>query len=251
MIKFFISLLLIISNTTASDYLLSSKYKISYGYFGTIGKATADLVVEKGTYKIKVKAQTTGLVKVLTRSRIEVYESTGIVKNGLFIPDVFIESKKRGDKIDTKRYIFDHKKNIIYLFSSKDREDSEESERKLLPYYTENDLLSLFFNLKHYLNKNQKVAKNVSLIAVGANRKSGKIDVTSIDKENKEILEFFKDPNNLFSVVLNQRIFASKKGEMFIDLNDEGICTSAVLKDVIMFGDIRGTLLSMKKEKLD
>ena len=52
-------------------------------------------------------------------------------------------------------------------------------------------------------------------------------------------------------VLLNKRIFASKNGEMYIDLNDDGICTNAVLKDVLMFGDIRGKMTSLKKEELN
>ena len=43
-------------------------------------------------------------------------------------------------------------------------------------------------------------------------------------------------------VTIYQKIFASKEGKLYIVLNSEGIAKKAVLKDVIMFGDIVGIL---------
>jgi len=56
-----------------------------------------------------------------------------------------------------------------------------------------------------------------------------------------------KKAGHFLIVFINQKIFASKRGELYLDLNDDGICTKAVLKDVIFFGDIRGKLISLKE----
>ena len=105
----------------------------------------------------------------------------------------------------------------------------------------------MFFNLKYILGKDFKTKEQIRLIAVGASDKDGKIDINShVDGSIAKLLE---ENNHLLSVVLNQKIFASQKGEMFINLNDDGICTSALLKDVIMFGDIRGKLKKLKVTK--
>ncbi len=44
-------------------------------------------------------------------------------------------------------------------------------------------------------------------------------------------------------VVVNDDIFASDKGELLINLRDDGLCTQAILKDVLFFGDIRGEMI--------
>ena len=44
-------------------------------------------------------------------------------------------------------------------------------------------------------------------------------------------------------VIINDDIFASEKGELLVNLRDDGIVQQAVLKDVLFFGDIRGEIV--------
>jgi hypothetical protein len=119
-----------------------------------------------------------------------------------------------------------------------------------MPFFANNDILTLFFNLKTILGKDLTTKEEQKLIAIGASDKNGKIDVRSIlDKEYKEISKLLDESNHILAIVLNQKIFASQKGEMFLNINDEGICTSALLKDVIMFGDIRGKIKKLEIKK--
>ena len=64
--------------------------------------------------------------------------------------------------------------------------------------------------------------------------------------QNKKIKRLLKANGHILVVIINQKIFSSKRGELYINLDDDGICTSAVLKDVIFFGDIRGKLVEKK-----
>ncbi len=43
-------------------------------------------------------------------------------------------------------------------------------------------------------------------------------------------------------VYINQKIFSSDRGELWIAFNDKNECETAALKDVILFGDIKGIL---------
>jgi hypothetical protein len=231
----------------ASDYTIDAKYDIYYGVLGTVGEARAFLNVEDKTYKIRIKAKATGLARIISRNRIEVYESTGIVKDGMLVPDIFVVTKTKEGRKDIKRYMFDHKRGKINLLKTKIVDKKKSDSQKSLPYVAKNDILTLFFNLKLILGKNFSTKEALRLIAVGASDKDGKIDINShVDGSIAKLLE---ENNHLLSVVLNQRIFASQKGEMFMNLNDDGICTSALLKDVIMFGDIRGKLKKLKVTK--
>ncbi len=239
-----------ISSLFASDYSMDAEYDVSYGVLGNVGVAEASYTQENGTYKIMIKAKATGLAKLVSQSRVETYESIGIVKDGVLVPQIFLMKKKRGSKVDTKRYMFDYKKHQITILESKKRDSNSNEKQKTLPFFTHNDILTLFFNLKHIIGDNFTTNKELELIAAGAREKDGKINLYSLKgKEYKSISKLLDKKEHILSVVLNQRIFASQKGEMFLNLNDDGICTSAVLKDVIMFGDIKGVLKKLKVNK--
>jgi hypothetical protein len=249
--KILLSLLLFFSTLFASDYSMDAEYDIYYGFFGSVGVATASLSVENGTYKIKIMARATGLAKVLSRNRVETFESTGVVKDGILIPQIFLSRKKREGKIDIKHYLFDHVNKEVNLLSTRIRNKEKIDSKKVMPFFAQNDILTLFFNLKHILGKNFETKHERKLIAIGASDKNGKIDVrTILNKEYQEISKLIKGSDHILAVVLNQRIFASHKGEMFLNINDDGICTSALLKDVIMFGDIRGKIKNLKVKRL-
>ena len=249
MIKIALSLMLLIWTLFGEDYTLDAKYDIHYGFFGSIGEADANLKVDNDTYKIKLEAKAQGLVKILSKSRVEIYESTGIVKDGMFIPNIFISTKIKGDNKNVRRYLIDHKKKEVILLRSSTNDGVASDSRTILPYYSKNDILTLFFNLKHLLDEDFKVKDGQKFVAIGASKRNGKVNIENIPKQNfREIAKLLKKPENLLTVVLNQKIFASQKGEMFVNLNDDGICLSAVLKDVVMFGDIRGELVSLTKK---
>ncbi len=246
--KIIILLIIFITSLMSNDYKIKAEYKITYGVLGSIGDATADLKVEKGTYKIKLKAKARGFVKILSSSRVETHESTGIVKDGKFLPTIFISSKKRGSKTDIKRYLFDHNKKVVKLLQTTIRGDKRVDTKSILPYFAQDDILTLFFNLKYFIGKNYKPKNGQKLLAVGANKKNGEVLLYKADsKMYKDLLKELKNSEHPLVVVLNQRIFASQKGEMIINLNSDGICTSALLKDVVMFGDIRGELVSLER----
>jgi hypothetical protein len=234
----------------SSDYTLDAEYDISYGFFGNIGIAKAYFDIDHGTYNIKIKARATGLAKVLSRNRVESYESTGIVKNGILIPQLFVSKKIKDSKTDIKRYMFDYKKKRVTLLRTRNTQKSKSDYETVLPFFAKNDILTLFFNLKHIIGSDFEAKEELELKAVGASKKDGKVNLKPLsDEDKKEITKLFDKEGHLLSVVLNQRIFASPKGEMFLSLNDDGICTKALLKDVIMFGDIRGELNNMKVER--
>lgn len=245
--KILLSLMLFTSSLFPSNYSFDAEYEIYYGFFGNIGKATASLLVEDGTYKIKIKAEATGLAKVLSRSRVETFESTGVVKDEILIPQIFLSRKEREGKTDIKHYLFDYESKSVKLLSTRIRNGKKIDSKKTMPFFTQNDILTLFFNLKSILGKNFETKEDMKFIAIGASDKNGKINVRSIlNDEYQDLSKMLESSNYILAVVLNQRIFASQKGEMFLNINEDGICTSALLKDVVMFGDIRGKIQNLK-----
>ncbi len=228
---------------------IDALYNVEYGIFGTVGDAKASVEIIDGTYKIKMTARATGFAKLLSGGRLEVYESTGSIKNGKFFPSLFIKKKSSSSNNEIKRYFFDHVNKQITVIKTKERDGVQKESRKILDYYAQNDILTLFFNIKSIFGPDFAIDKPVVLYAVGANKKDGHLNLFEPKgKKLKEIKELLAEDDNILVAIINQKIFSSQKGELFLNLNDQGICTKALLKDVVLFGDIRGELVTLETE---
>ncbi len=224
-------------------------YKVEYGIFGTVGDAKASVEIIDGTYKIKMTARATGFAKILSSGRSEVCESTGSIKNGKFFPSLFIKKKSSGSKTEIKRYFFDHDNKKITVIKTKERDGIQKESRKVLNYYTDNDILTLFFNIKSIFGADFAIEEPTVLYAIGANKKDGHLNLLEPKgKKLRKIKELLGEDDNILVAIINQEIFSSEKGELFLNLNDQGICTKALLKDVVLFGDIRGELITLETE---
>ena len=224
----------------AKPRTLEAEYAISYAIFGKIGQAEARLQVQNNRYHIEIKAEATGIAKFMSNQRIERYSSSGIIENGRLQPERFILETRKGKYFKKEHhFLFDHlQKKVKHLTYTIDKEEKRENE-EILSYYARDDILTLFFNLRFYLQQECKTGK-CTLVAAGANEKDGRVDIISLGK-------------NRFKVTLHRRIFASKQGEMEIHINEMGICDFALLKDVVFFGDVKAntTKISYPKREVE
>ena len=205
---------------------MRAEYDISYAIFGVIGHSWASLKVKNNTYMIHIEARAAGIAKLMSNDRVEIYESRGEIKEGRLIPLALEIHTKKGKRFSASEYYyFDYvHKKISHVTKTKDVASTDEK-KEFLSYFAKDDILTLFFNLPHYLKKNPCISKKCIFRAVGANKKDGNVDIQKIGKN--------------FKVRLHRRIFASKEGEMMVHLTPQGICDSALLKDVIFFGDVK------------
>lgn len=219
---------------------IEAEYKISYGIFGTLGKAETKISKENGNYTIMAKAYTEGFAKVLSNNRQEVYTSKGKIIGGNLLPLEYKKVKSTDSYIKEKKYTFDHQNKTVTLEKSEYDKKSEKSvfyEEKF-KYYAPNDILSLYFNLNSLVDG--KDQKEFVFHAIGAKEDNGRVDIIEpIGEELDEMKKYMDlDKNKFLKVSINQKIFSSEKGEMLINVSSNNMCNKAVLKDVIMFGDI-------------
>lgn len=223
----------------ASGKVLSATYEVSFGILQTMGIAQTQFEQnDDQTYRIYVSAKTIGMAKFLSNNRVEIYESRGIIKDGRLVPLVFIKTRQTNSNKMVKTYTFDHDKKEVWFQTVEGKNATACSEKEKNDYYAQDDFLSLFFNLKHYT----KQQKKYTFYAIGGNKKDGRIDAQypkdEALSEIKKSLEM--DEGTFLKVTLNDRIFASRNGELLINLDSEGLCEKAVLEDVLLFGDIVG-----------
>jgi hypothetical protein len=246
---------ILVSTLFAKD--IEADYKITFGIFGQIGIAKTSLHVEGKRYKITLYAKSTGFASFISGNRQEWYESIGKIEDGRLLPDSYKKIVQRevsvsnatemDSKTEIKRYIliykFNHKNKEIYSTKIKIRGKSRSEDTQRVKFYTKDDLLSLFFNFKK-LFPTLDIKKHYTLHAVGANKDNGKIDLLPLKKGDfKRLISGDLSKLKLMKVILSDKIFASKKGELYLGLDKNGLCEKAVLKDVILFGDIRGELI--------
>lgn len=227
---------------------ISVKYVVKFGIFGEIGMAEARLKTDEinKTYEIILEAKTTGLTNSLSGNRREYFNSKGRIVNSFLIPNIYVHevnrNKKNKEKIERKTFTFNHDNKIINLKKEKGfkNETLEITTDENLDFYTQNDLLSLFFNF----SKLNKVGNKFYTTAVGAKNENGRIDIIiPQDNEKIAIQEELQSQFDPYIVYINQKIFSSSRGELYLSLNEKGYANKAILKDVLFFGDIVGELI--------
>ncbi len=221
---------------------IEAEYRVDYGVFGKVGEATGLLEQNATHYHIVTEGRTTGFAKVLSGGIVEKYESRGKVVDGKLLPLEFIKSRTKRHKRSVKSFKFDYDKKIITITKRiYKRGKLVATTHDTLPFFATDDLLTLFFNVQ----KRLKSAKGtLHLKAVGGDRKSGAVDIVIPEgKELQKIKKLLRTDGFYIIVIIHQKIFSSKNGVLYIVLDDTGIAKKAMLKDVIMFGDIVGKLV--------
>jgi len=224
---------------------IEAEYRVDYGFFGKVGEAKAFFEENATSYHILTEGRTTGFAKVLSGGIVERYESRGKVVGGKLLPLEFIKSRTKRHKRSVKRFKFDYDKRIVTITKRiYKRGKLVATTHDTLPYFASEDLLTLFFNMQKRL-KNAKGTLHFK--AVGGDRKSGAVDILiPKGQERSKIKRVLKAEGFYIVVIIHQKIFSSKRGVLYIVLDDTGIAKKAMLKDVIMFGDIVGKLVSKR-----
>ena len=267
--KFFAILILCASALFGET--ISAKYEISFGVFSAVGSANTRLVRQGDRYEIVMDAVAQGVAGSLSGQRRESFRSKGRIVAGLLMPDLYVHevSRKKGKttKNERKTYAFDYARKTIKFqkFKGTDGELQLVSD-EILPYFATNDLLSLFFNFSKIPHSGDKFFVR----AAGAKSADGRIDIekprgsaaaniaselgvappsdanaTSSAPASAKPGEHGTDKQAaaIYVVFINQPIFSSSRGELHLSLNERDYADRAVLKDVLLFGDIRARLV--------
>ena len=228
---------LLISGVQAK--VLDATYSVSYGMFGQLGISDAHLETKDDTYSIEVSARTTGIVKKLSRNRQEKYISKGHIIDGMLVSDTLHVIRSYGDKYSEKIYRIDHQKKKVTKTSIGKKEGKVyKNETKELGFYTQDDLLTLYFNLPQRMELSK--AGNYELAAVGAEKQKGKVKVMIPDAEKRSGYERTLGKGDFWylTAIVYQKIFESNRGELMIAIGKDGVTQKAVLKDLVLYGDL-------------
>ncbi|MDR1461171.1 MAG: DUF3108 domain-containing protein [Campylobacteraceae bacterium] len=241
--KAIIAIALLASALCALPFESFAKYEVKYGVFN-LGEATASLKIdENGSYETQIKAKATGFAATLSGKRVETYKSVGKVIEGKFVPDSLEKIRSSNKKTRHTTYLFDHEQKQAAMFEEKCDSKGCSHSSEILPEYVQEDILTLYHNAALIFGKDG--AKELNASAIGSRQQVHVI--VPEGKQLKNAKKAFKSAEGLYLlVILNQDIFSSDKGELYINLDSDMTVSKAVLKNTTLFGDIWGTMVEKK-----
>jgi hypothetical protein len=215
-----ILLLLVILNISLFAYtsVKNLKFESGISIYGQVGFVDIKLEEnhDKQTYKMKAIAYSTGILKVLTRNRKEIFISEGDIKDGVYLPKKFTREVIKTDYKRVTVYKFDYKNNKViktktlnkikhiskfdivnlkYINSKKHIHETQTQEIKLY----KNDFLSLYLNMQKGNLKKGKVnyvdmKPKDSLLLVA----DDKIEVQKNNGKDRYNIDVYYDKNSIF-----------------------------------------------------
>jgi len=221
--------------------MIRADYDVSYGIFGRVGTAKARLEKKGGAYKIDISLAATGLAKKLSGNRMERHISKGHIIKGVLVSDSYEVIRSYRDTRVVKSYMIDHKHHKVRKHYRKYKHGNLADEQKeTLSFYSADDLLTLYFNLDRLLPDKHK-AGTYAFRAVGAEKQQGR--VTIVIPPAKALRGYKEDLGEgaawYATAIIHQKIFMSKEGRLQLAVGKDGITQTALLKDLILFGDIK------------
>ncbi|MDR2034907.1 MAG: DUF3108 domain-containing protein [Helicobacteraceae bacterium] len=221
-----------------------AKYEVSYSWF-TMGESRATLKIDGDRYETHVSAKAKGMAAVFSGDREESFSSFGAVIDGKFVPEKYEHRYASGKKTAYTGVFFDHNNSQATQIKEKCEEKQCKHESTMLTgeKYAPDDILSLYHNVTRDFVASG--AKSLEAKTIGS-KKSARVEIAEGKhlKTAKSLLG--KDSENYLVVFLNQEIFSSSDGALYIKLDKDAIVTKAVLLDTLLFGDVIGELKEKK-----
>jgi len=231
-------------------------YDIDFSVVGTIAKASVERTQSDTDYIITLNAKAVGIAAELSKDKNEMYISQGSVVDGELIPDVLMIRRADNKQEKFTVFRFDHANKCIKVDSAETKEVSEtsldvatlsiikttkevySSSTHDNDYYAQNDIVSLFFNGKHY-TKHMKDGEQKALYAVGIKTDEGELMI-NLPSEST-VMKTAAFERDTFGIAVSKDIFEDDNGQLIVKLDADNFPASAVMNNVALYGDVTST----------
>lgn len=232
LILLFLSLFTLLNAKT-----ITATYDIYFTLVGKVASTHAKLEQFGDNYKIEINAKTEGLANWVTNNAREKHVSYGKVVEQKFIPDSYYVNQYNNRDENIKDYTFDHKSNTLVekLYKIKDKKMGKKK-ITTLKYFPYNDLTTLYFNMKEFIEK--KTQDEIKVICAGSGDENG-IVIIKDAPNTKEINDLLGNKKGKkLQIIANQKLYNSDKGQLYVNIDNNYKIDAGVLKDVLWFGDL-------------
>lgn len=216
-------------------------YVGTFGVFGKVAMLKTKMTKNSDSYELVTDLELHGIAKIILKNHEEQHISKGHIVDELMVSDAYTIKQNRGSKKILKEYKFNHKEKKV---SKREREWKKgklvKDKKEILKFYAKNDLLTLYFNLNNAI-KNKEKGKSYLFKSAGLEKQQGKAYITIPD--SRELPVYQKDLGDTAiryaKVLIHQRNFRKKKGDILLSVAQDGYIEKSVIKDVLLYGDAR------------
>lgn len=240
-----------------------TRYNVHATLFGHVGYCDVFIKENERTYEIKAIAQTIGVASLLLKGRVEIFESRGIIKDGRYIPNIFIKTKKTTKRTRVQTYTFNHEKKEVLLveekikivkktrFDSQDfkfvtREVEEKSKKEeLLDPYLADDTLSIYLNSRYGCDSAQK---RHPIFALGAHNDKNNIYYECLTDKRKTAAQqkFGSDAHIIYNLHVEPLDKDDKVVDTLFVYDKDGLLQEGLMDKIFWVGSMRAIRVSHK-----
>jgi hypothetical protein len=229
-------------------------YEIGFWLFkrAALGKVSFQAMEKEGHYLATLKAETLGVLGWVTRYRVDTYRSTMVeIDGGKCLRSLsFEEDVKIGSKLRKKAHQFDYQNRKWIQFRLRRDGVMERTEEEIPPGMVYDDFLTASYNFRYGVYGEIERGRNYT-IATFPRKGSSSYQVNVAGKEEEEKRkrsEKSKDGKDFYvKLYLDPEITHSKEGLIEGWLSKEFYPVAGMIKDVVLFGDVKGTLVKKLK----
>ena len=239
--SFMLGILWVCLVTFSSAQVTKIDYVGTFGVFGKVAMLKTKMTKNSNRYELVTDMEVHGIAKMILDNHEEQHVSKGHIVNGLMVSDVYRVKQNRGSKKVLKEYKFDHKQKKVTKRVRKWKKGKLVKDKKeTLKFYAKDDLLTLYFNLNNAI-KNKKKGKRYLFKSVGLEKQQGKAYITI--PNTAQLPKYQEDLGNTAlryaKILIHQRNFRKKKGDILLSIAKDGFIEKTVIKDVLLYGDAK------------
>ncbi len=239
--SFMLSILLIFFVSFSSAQVTKIDYVGTFGIFGKVAMLKTKMTKKSNRYELVTDLEVHGIAKLILDNHEERHISKGHIVNGLMVSDVYMVKQNHGSERVLKEYKLDHKRKKV---SKRVREWKKgklvKDKKETLKFYARNDLLTLYFNLNNAI-KNKEKGKTYLFKSVGLEKQEGKAYITI--PNTAQLPKYQEDLGSsalrYAKILIHQRNFKKKKGDILLSVAKDGFIEKSVIKDVLLYGDAK------------
>jgi len=226
------------------------QYEIGVWLFKKValGKLSFKAMGEKGRYLATLQGETLGVLGWVARYRVDTYRSImEEIEGGRSLRSLsFEEDVKIGNKLRRRTHSFDYqKRKWIQVRQRKDGTHARKEE-EIPPGMVYDDFLTASYNFRYGVYGEIDRGRKYTVPTFPKKGPSSyEVKVASKEEEEKKRRsERFKDGKEYFiKLLLDPEVTHSKEGLIEGWLSKEIYPIEGTIKDVILFGDVKGTLI--------
>ncbi len=214
-----------------------------------LGKLSFMEMGKQGHYLAVLEAETLGVLGWVARYRVDTYRSTmEEIDGGKRLRALsFEEDVKIGNKLRRKTHLFNYQKRKWIQLRRKKDETIQRKEEEIPPGMVYDDFLTASYNFRYGVYGEIGRGKKYTVATFprkGSQTYKVRVAAKEEEEERRKQSEKSKDGKEFFvKLFLDPEITHSKEGLVEGWLSKELYPMEGTIKDVILFGDVKGTLI--------